>query len=78
MTKPATQTDYHRTTIRLPQDIYEEITLAAEENSTSMNSEIINRLRLARLVDGLTQLSRQNAELKTIVLEILDTVQRSK
>jgi len=40
--------EYTRITFRIPVDLHQELMEAAEENSRSMNAEIIARLRVAR------------------------------
>ena len=39
--------EYTRITFRIPTDLHQELMQSAEENSRSMNAEIIARLRLA-------------------------------
>ena len=39
--------EYTRITFRIPADLHQELTEAAEKNSRSMNAEIIARLRVA-------------------------------
>ena len=39
--------EYTRITFRIPTDLHQELMQAAEENSRSMNAEIIARLRIA-------------------------------
>jgi len=40
--------EYQRITLRIPTDLHQELMEAAEENSRSMNAEIIAMLRVAR------------------------------
>lgn len=46
--------EYTRITFRIPTDLHQELMQAAEENSRSMNAEIIARLRLASSVPTLS------------------------
>ncbi|QQZ27616.1 Arc family DNA-binding protein [Thiothrix subterranea] len=65
--------EYTRITFRIPVDLHQELMEASEENSRSMNAEIIARLRLASgLPDGEEQ-TLTAAQVRQIVREELRT-----
>ena len=64
--------EYTRITFRIPVDLHQELMEASEENSRSMNAEIIARLRLASdLPDGDEQALTAD-QVRRIIQEELD------
>lgn len=74
MAKPPAQTTkqlgYIQTAVRLPPDLHHELRESAERNGNSLNAEIVARLRTSPWDD----LMRQNAELKSMLRELLDRI----
>ncbi len=74
MTKPpakkSSQENYVKSALRLPPELHAEVSAAAQLNDRSLNAEIISRLR-GNPVDAL---SKETAELKAMIREVLDIV----
>lgn len=64
----------HRTTLRLPKSLHEEIEAAAKYNGRSVHAETIARLQAASVEDQFSRLFRELAEIKVIDREILAAV----
>jgi hypothetical protein len=75
MTKDRKQEDHVRTQLRIPRLLHNGLTEAAERNGRSLNAEILARLQVDPLLEGIEDLKRQNLELKDIARKILDNVQ---
>lgn len=69
---PIKQEALTRTTLRLPGSLYAELQAAAEHNGRSLNAEVIARLQAASVSGQFEKLSRENAEIKALVRELLD------
>ena len=64
--------EYTRITFRIPVDLHQELMEASEENSRSMNAEIIARLRLARDLPANEEQPLTAEDVRRIVSEDLD------
>lgn len=69
-----TKIDPHRTTLRLPPALHENLLALAKYNGRSINAEIIARLQAAALDDQFTKIFRELAEIKAVEREILEAV----
>ena len=71
MTKPPIQQpkqqDYVKTAIRIPQELHQALTLAAQENGHSLNDEMLSRLSTTLL----EEITKQNEELKMMLRQVL-------
>ena len=63
--------EYTRITFRIPADLHQELTEAAEMNSRSMNAEIIARLRFASVLPSGEEHPLSGEEVRRIVREEL-------
>lgn len=74
MTKPPIkkldQSDYIKSSLKLPPDLHAEVVESAVIHGRSMNAEIIARLQTRQFDD----LRRQIAELKAMIRQVLDRV----
>jgi hypothetical protein len=68
------KTDPHRTTLRLPPALFEELLAIAKYNGRSINAEIVSRLQAASVGDQFTKIFRELAEIKAVEREILEAV----
>lgn len=72
MTKPPPkkldQSNYRKTSFRIPPDLYDEIAADAERNGRSMNAEIIAKLQTDQGAAILSEL----ADVKTMIRKLLD------
>jgi uncharacterized protein (DUF1778 family) len=59
-------------TLRLPADLQEEIDMAAAVAGRSANEEIVMRLRAYAQAATLTDIAKQNAELKRMLQQLID------
>jgi len=75
--KKATQDDFVKTSLRLPQDLHESLSALAEYNGHSLNAEILAHLRAAPLLELVQTLVKDNADMKLMLRELLDQVDRS-
>jgi hypothetical protein len=66
------QGDYAKTAVRMPRDLHAEIQATAERNGRSMNAEIVARLKISPIEDGIEQVLKQGLELKSMVRQLLD------
>ena len=64
--------EYTRITFRIPVDLHQELMEASEENSRSMNAEIIARLRLAHSLPTGEEPPLTAAQVRQIISEELD------
>jgi hypothetical protein len=64
-----------RTQLRIPKQLHNTLTDAAARNGRSLNAEILSRLQVSPVLDGIEELKRQNTELRDIARRILDSVQ---
>jgi hypothetical protein len=64
--------EYTRITFRIPVDLHQELMEASEENSRSMNAEIIARLRLAHSLPAGEESPLTAAQVRQIISEELD------
>ena len=60
------QNDYHKTALRLPQDLHKKIKEAAKTNGMSMNAEIIARLEKSMEADQKHEAMKGNDALSNI------------
>lgn len=63
-----------RTQLRIPKQLHNTLTDAAARNGRSLNAEILARLQVSPVLDGIEEIKRQNTELKDIARRILDSV----
>jgi hypothetical protein len=61
------QQNHIKTAIRMPTDLHQELTAAAEQNGHSLNAEMLSRLSSSPLDD----IKRQNEELKMMLRQVL-------
>lgn len=66
--RKTTHDDHVKTALRLPPDLHAEMSRDALFNGRSLNAEILARLRHSPL----EELRKENAELKQILLQILN------
>jgi hypothetical protein len=79
MKKLATsQDEYHRTALRLPRDLHQQVLRAAEAAGRTMNAELLARIAGADEVTANKELVRQNAELKAMLREIMEAIELLK
>lgn len=64
--KPATFT------VRIPQELKDQLKAAASFNGHSVNTELIMRLTKAGIDDQYALIMRENAEIKAMLRELLD------
>lgn len=60
-----------RITLRIPADLHQELLKAAEEKGSSMNAEIISRLRVPSKSGGAELAFLTEAKLKRLMHEVL-------
>lgn len=66
--KKLDQSNYRKTSFRIPPDLYDEIAADAERNGRSMNAEIIARLQ----ADHFAAVASELAEMKVMIRKLLD------
>lgn len=59
-------------TLRVPRSLYEEIKKSAEAHGLTVNGEIVERLHAASVKDQFSRLSREIADIKKLLKELLD------
>lgn len=74
MSKPATNIDFTKITLRLPRQLLQEIQDLALKEGHSANSEILRRLTQNAIIDRLERLDHTSSEVRDIVKEILEAV----
>jgi predicted HicB family RNase H-like nuclease len=70
--KKETQEDYKRLTTRYPPDLYAELQASAKRNGRSVNAEVVARVQ----IDRLAAIERELGELRKLVRQVLEQVQR--
>lgn len=60
-----------RITLRIPADLHQDLLKAAEENGSSMNAEIIARLRSPRKMSEIESILLTEEKLKKLMHEVL-------
>lgn len=68
------QTNYIKTALRLPRQLHQDLSAAAEKNGRSLNAEILARLGDDPTLSVLDVLARQTADIRSMTKEILETV----
>lgn len=68
--KKETQSDYIKSSLRLPRQLHAELVAAAEYNGRGLNAEIIDRLQSAPTHELLQILLRENADMKAMIKEM--------
>lgn len=61
-------------TLRIPQDLADEIQAAADSHGISVNKEITDRLRTSTVSDQLFKLTQEVSELRALIREVLSLV----
>lgn len=74
MSKPVTNIDFAKITLRLPRQLLEEIQDVALHQGISTNSEILQRLTQSPIVDRLDRLADTSMDVRNILKEILEAV----
>lgn len=78
MTPPTTpapkQSNYHKTSLRLPPALHAELHEAAVRNGRSVNAEIIDRLQGSPTGTTLNDIARQNLKTHALVQVIIDAI----
>jgi hypothetical protein len=64
--------EYTRITFRIPLDLHQELMEASEENSRSMNAEIIARLRLASRLPADDERPLTRSDIEIMIQSALD------
>lgn len=70
--KKQTQEDYKRLTTRYPPEVYADLQEAAKRNGRSVNAEVVARVQ----VDRLSAIEREIKDLRGLVRQVLDQVQK--
>jgi hypothetical protein len=79
MIKRATSQDgFIKSALRLPPALHEKVTAAAALAGRSLNAELIERIAAAEDRVQYAELLQQNAELKAMLREVLDTLELLK
>lgn len=61
-----------KVTVRVPADLHETMVRAAKYNGRSLQAEMIARFQAAIVDDQMSKLTREVAEVKALVRELLD------
>jgi hypothetical protein len=72
------QDNYIRTALRLPRDLHAKVHESAREQGRTLNAELIARIAGAEEVLSFKELRRENAELRAMVREVLDSLELLK
>ena len=68
------QTTHIHTGVRIPRELHAEIKSVVERDGTSMNAEIISRLKMSHFEARLGEITAQNTELKEMLRKVLDKI----
>lgn len=72
------QDEYIKTSLRLPRELHEKVHASAREHGRSFNDELIARIAGAEEVHSYRLLRRENAELRAMIREVLETLELFK
>lgn len=74
----APESDYVKTSLRLPPELRDEVVATGKRNGRTMNDEILARIVAADDRATLKHLVKQNEELRRLMMEMLDRIELMK